>query len=435
MGDYSTDDPAPKLPNAVRKVLVYSILLILGLIGSQMLSDAPRGLTRIIGLATMFALAFIMIHVGYEFEIDRSRPRHYAWDYFVAASAATLPWLFCTLYFVYAMSPRATWGSGRLWQDSLLEGLFAAPTSAGVLFSMLAAAGLAATWLFKKARVLAIFDDLHTILVLIPLKMILIGPKWQLAAVGLIIVGLLWISWHHLNSLALPVTWPWVMLYAATIVGFTELVYAVSLWFDPKVGVHLEVLLPAFALGCVMKPPAGTDPHVNDALEGAEEGPEQPQEQRVSTIVSACFMVLVGLSMPAIGGGNGTGGMGWETIAFHVVNVTLLSNLGKMLPALCYRREATFRERLALAIGMWPRGEVGAGVLVIAVSYGIAGPSLTVAVLSLALNLLLTGVFIVIVKRMIAPVVAAQAAQASATTDQHAPPRSTRAEFPIESSS
>jgi hypothetical protein len=57
-----------------------------------------------------------------------------------------------------------------------------------------------------------------------------------------------------------------------------------------------------------------------------------------------------------------------------------------------------------VAIGMWPRGEVGAGVLVLSLSYGIGGPIVTVAMLSLALNLALTGVFIVIVKRLIAGV-------------------------------
>jgi amino acid permease len=49
---------------------------------------------------------------------------------------------------------------------------------------------------------------------------------------------------------------------------------------------------------------------------------------------------------------------------------------------------------------MWPRGEVGAGVLVISLSYGIGGPIVTVAMLSLAFNLLLTGAFIYIVKRL-----------------------------------
>jgi len=50
---------------------------------------------------------------------------------------------------------------------------------------------------------------------------------------------------------------------------------------------------------------------------------------------------------------------------------------------------------------MWPRGEVGAGILVLSISYGIGGPIVTVALLSLALNLSLTGIFIIFVKRLI----------------------------------
>jgi Kef-type K+ transport system membrane component KefB len=92
--------------------------------------------------------------------------------------------------------------------------------------------------------------------------------------------------------------------------------------------------------------------------------------------------------------------MAWDLILLHVLVVTVISNLGKMFPALCYRREAHWRERLALAIGMWPRGEVGAGVLIISLSYGIGGPIITIAMLSLALNLLLTGLFIYVVKRL-----------------------------------
>lgn len=72
-----------------------------------------------------------------------------------------------------------------------------------------------------------------------------------------------------------------------------------------------------------------------------------------------------------------------------------------MYPFFCYRREAHWRERLSVAIGMWPRGEVGAGVLVLSLSYGIGGPVVTVAMLSLALNLALTGVFIFIIRRLI----------------------------------
>jgi hypothetical protein len=50
---------------------------------------------------------------------------------------------------------------------------------------------------------------------------------------------------------------------------------------------------------------------------------------------------------------------------------------------------------------MWPRGEVGAGVLVVSISYGIGGPIVTVAALSLALNLVLTGGFIWLVQKLL----------------------------------
>ena len=93
--------------------------------------------------------------------------------------------------------------------------------------------------------------------------------------------------------------------------------------------------------------------------------------------------------------------LGWGMIALHVLIITILSNIGKMYPAFCYSDEAHWRHRLALAIGMWPRGEVGAGVLVLSLSYGIGGPIVTVAMLSLALNLGLTGIFILIAKKLI----------------------------------
>jgi Kef-type K+ transport system membrane component KefB len=168
--------------------------------------------------------------------------------------------------------------------------------------------------------------------------------------------------------------------------------------FNDVVPIHIEVLLPAFVLGCMMARPEGHDPHSDDAREGHQEGPESPQEQKVTTVISAAFMVLVGLSMPVIAIGEGN----WQTIAIHVLVITALANLGKMFPLFVYRKEAHWRERLAICIGMWPRGEVGAGVLIISLGYGIAGQIVAVAALSLALNILLTGVFIIIVKRLLA---------------------------------
>jgi Kef-type K+ transport system membrane component KefB len=379
-----------------------------------------------ISVLTLVALAFIMIHVGYEFEIDKKNTGQYAWDYVVAMTAAAFPWLLVTFYFVFVMLPAETWGQFAAWKETLLAGRFAAPTSAGVLFSMLAAAGLSATWMFKKACVLAIFDDLDTVLLMIPLKMMIVGPAWQLAAVVVLMVVLLWFAWRYLHRWAIPVTWPWVLGYAAAIVAVTEAIYLASKTIDVQVPIHIEVLLPAFVLGCLLRRPHGADPHRDDARPGHQDGPESAGEQRASTIISAAFMVLVGLSMPAILAAPAAPAataaaaaapadlsttvtaaqppLGIAAVLWHVLAITLLANLGKMFPALVYRREAHWRERLAVAIGMWPRGEVGAGILVISLGYGLGGPIVTVAILSLALNLLLTGFFIWIVKRLLAGV-------------------------------
>ncbi len=430
----------------MRKVLIYSLLLIAGLIASQFLPQREAVLLPI-RILTMIALAFIMIHVGYEFEIDKSRPRQYAWDYIVAGTAAAFPWVFCALYFIFVMAPPALWSHGDLWRESLLEARFSSPTSAGILFSMLAAAGLGATWVFRKARVLAIFDDLDTILLMIPLKIMMVGMKWQLGVIVVVILVLLWLAWRYLHMVRWPASWPWVLTYAVGLTAISEVIYLASKSIDARVPIHLEVLLPAFVVGCVLARPSGANPHSDDAQENVEEGPETPQEQRVSTTVSACFMILVGLSMPPILAHRAPPTVepstpmvatpselyddvvsaqppktlkyegappealaeksefpGWGMMALHVLAITVVSNIGKMFPAFCYRREASIRERLALSIGMFPRGEVGAGVLVVSLSYGLGGPALTVAVLSLALNLLCTGLFIVVVKKLLARV-------------------------------
>lgn len=371
----------------MKKILLYSLLLVAGLVGSQFLGGFGEDWIK---LGTMFCLSFIMIHVGYEFEIDKTKAKQYGWDYLVAGTAAMFPWLFCAMYFVWALDMSS-------WTEALLLARFSSPTSAGVLFSMLAAAGLSATWVFRKARVLAIFDDLDTVLLMIPLKMMMVGIKGQLLLIVIVILLLLWMAWRYLHVWRLPLTWPWIVFYATLITGVCEVIYLTSKIIDDVVPVHLEVLLPAFVLGCMLARPAGHDPHIDDTREGHQEGPEDPEEQRVATIVAAIFMVLVGLSMPQIAYET----VSWGIIAAHVVLITVLSNLGKMFPLFCYRKEATIRERLALSIAMFPRGEVGAGVLVLSMGYGLGGVALTVAILSLALNLLLTGVFIVALKKLI----------------------------------
>jgi Kef-type K+ transport system membrane component KefB len=298
--------------------------------------------------------------------------------------------------------PGDSWSSWDAWKEALLIGRFAAPTATGILFAMLAAVGLSATWLFRKTRILVIFDDLDTVLLMIPLKIFMVGLAWQLGVVVFVMVLLLWVAWRWLHRVAIPVSWPWVMGYAIAIAGVSEFVYYATKIIDYRVPIHLEVLLPAFVLGCIMKRPQGSDPHLDDAREGHQEGPESETEQRVSTIVSSVFMLLVGLSMPLINGSAGsTASLGWQTLIVHVLLVTVLINIGKMFPAFCYRREANWRERLAVAIGMCPRGEVGAGIILLSLEYGIVGPMVSVAILSLVLNLALTPVFLWLVIKLV----------------------------------
>lgn len=386
----------------MKKVALYSALLVVGLIVSQVLparlGNAAPAFAEVVRWLTTICLAFIMIHVGYEFEVDRRNLGRYATDIWVATSAAVLPWAAAVLYFVLVLAPSPTWGSWDTWKNALVTGLFAAPTSAGVLFSMLAAAGLSATWLFKKARVLAVFDDLVVVLLMIPVQAMVSGFAWEQGLVVLAMVGMLWAGWTWLHQVKIPCSWPYVVAYAAGVVLLCEGLGAASSWLGSAAPVHLEVLLPAFALGCVIARPPGSDPHSNDAVEGHQEGPESPREQQVSSIVSGVFMVCVGLSMPSFAG---EGDVSWGVIALHVLAVTVLTNLGKMLPAFCYKDEATRHERLALAWGLFPRGEVGAGVLVLSLSLGIRGTAVQVALISLSLNLVLTGTFISVVKRLL----------------------------------
>jgi len=89
----------------------------------------------------------------------------------------------------------------------------------------------------------------------------------------------------------------------------------------------------------------------------------------------------------------------WSVIAMHVFIVTLVSNIGKLFPLFFYK-DRKIAERLAISIGMFARGEVGAGVLFIAIGYQIGGVLLVVSVLAMCLNLLLTGIFITYAKKL-----------------------------------
>ncbi|GMH88166.1 hypothetical protein TL16_g11078 [Triparma laevis f. inornata] len=487
--------------------------LVLSQILPGALGDAHHAWSEVIAVLTMTCLSFIMINVGYEFDIDKAHVSKYISDYLIAMTAAGFPWIFVAFWFVYVVPEPLPWG------DSLLAARFAAPTSAGILFSMLEAAGMKETWLFSKARVLAIFDDLDTVLLMIPLKVVLVGFKWELSLELLVVIGLLVLAWKKLHDVRIPCSWDYTILYSLIIAGVCEIIAFASAHDGvPMEAVHLEVLMPAFVIGCIARNPhldeaenihdiekarASLQPltkeeeeeeHVTsfekkraemaNAAPGAlflrrgDEGGDRPpmphsrqsvrvlqeakqewaSEERVNDIISACFMILVGLSMPELFGGDNcdsAGGghrrmmgsglasgalkklAGMEDtqeytdsdfeiasseqnarflsgdedeeshdlsvgqLAFHVICVSLLMVAGKMFPICCYKDEANVRTRLALALGMCPRGEVGAGVIVISIAFGICGQCITIAVMCLALNLIASSFFIMAVKSLV----------------------------------
>lgn len=370
----------------MKKIILFSFFLLLGLLLSQIL-PATFGKSYVFLEKTskglMFVcLAFIMINVGREFELDKSKWKSYTSDYFIAMATAAVPWILVAFYYIWLLPHNEL-----SWDKSLLISRFAAPTSAGILFTMLAAAGLKKEWIYKKTQVLAIFDDLDTILLMIPLQILMIGLKWQLFVILFVVCVLLIFAWKKLNSLHIPQSWQAILIYAVCLVAAVESVYLISKHFMGQEGaIHIEVLLPAFVLGMVIK-----TVHKTTKI-----------EENVSGIISYFFMFLVGLSTPLfihIGAGSAFELPSWGMVAFHVLAITLLSNIGKMFPLFFYR-ERNVMERLALSIGMFTRGEVGAGIIVIALSYNLGGIAVIVSILSLVLNLVLTGFFVLLVKRI-----------------------------------
>lgn len=317
----------------MKKIFSFSLLLILGLVASQILPGMlGESYPAFRAGATTFlyvCLSFIMINVGREFEIDKKRWRSYAEDYFIAMATAAVPWLLIALYYVFVLLPPEFWGNGDAWKENLLLSRFAAPTSAGILFTMLAALRLKRSWMYRKIQVLAIFDDLDTILLMIPLQILMIGLRWQLFVVVVIVFLLLWLGWKKLSTYELRQDWWAILTYSVVVFGVTQLVYLLSKYYFGEEGsIHIEVLLPAFVLGMVMK-----TRHV-----------ESRGERMAASGISFLFMFLVGLSMPLFIGMTAATGeaassvtgsqpmMSWGVIAFHVVIVSLLSNLGKLFP-------------------------------------------------------------------------------------------------------
>ena len=93
----------------MKKVLTFSLLLVLGLVASQLLPGllgADYTSFKMCSDTLLYVcLAFIMINVGREFEIEKGEWRSYVSDYFIAMATAAVPWIFITLYYMFVMLP------------------------------------------------------------------------------------------------------------------------------------------------------------------------------------------------------------------------------------------------------------------------------------------------------------------------------------------
>ena len=379
------------------KVFLYSLFLVLGLVISQFIPVWFQGDSQVVFKSVLdsllyICLAFVMINVGKEFELNKANWREYTKDYFVAMATAALPWLFVALYYIIVLLPPGYFANGEAWKESLLLSRFAAPTSAGILFTMLIVIGLKRSWIYRKIQILAIFDDLDTVMLMIPLQILMVGMHWEMGAILVIVIALFILGWRKMSHYNLRQEWWNVLIYASLVFGIT---WALDYFFQ----IHIEVLLPAFVLGMIMR---HTESH-------------KPNKRIAATTISILFMLFVGMSMPHLGSIGITNlpqeyvdnvsilgrqpMLSWGTIAVHVLIVTLLSNIGKLVPIFFYR-DRKISERLAVAVGMFIRGEVGAGIIFIAVGYNIGGPALIISVLTLVLNLILTSFYIMIVKKL-----------------------------------
>ena len=277
----------------MRKVLSFSLFLMLGLIVSQLLPGTLgagyAAFKKCSDTLLYVCLGFIMINVGREFEIDKTRWRSYTADYFIAMATAALPWRLIVLYYVFVLLPPELWTSGEAWKENLLLSRFAAPTSAGILFTMLAALSLKKSWIYKKIQVLAIFDDLDTILLMIPLQILMIGLKWQMFAIVGVVVVLLIAGWRWQARWNVRQDWKRILGLSAVVCALTQALYIVTArWYGPENSIHIEVLLPAFVIGMLMK----------------HREIDTPTERRAATGISFLFMLLVGMSMPLVTGAS-----------------------------------------------------------------------------------------------------------------------------------
>jgi len=361
------------------------------------------------------ALSYIIVHVGLDFEIVRWRLPTYALDYFVATTAAVIPLFMIFGYLKYVVGSHSL---PPMWfveqplgvSQGLLLSVFSAPTSAGMLISMMEAADLKATWLFKKASMLAILDDIDSLVFIAFMRILAIGSGYDLRHFGPVIVtvGLLTIAWFNMHKFVIPHSWPWVLMYAFIIGTALWLLEGLTREYPNCTYIFvIAVLIPSFTLGCITYDPKmeTSQSYKHIEIELTEEFIERQEyidshAPCMETFMGCAFMFFVGLSMPGL---TALHGMTVTAVIFHVTAINLLMLLGKLVICLFYASETNKTDRYALGLAMCPRGEIGASVIIITIqtlSGRINAAYLGIVVLSVIMNLVLSCGLIVYVKKL-----------------------------------
>ena len=88
---------------------------------------------------------------------------------------------------------------------------------------------------------------------MIPLQIMMIGLRWQLIIVVVIVFLLLSIGWQRLNKYDWRQDWKAILFYSMIIFLATQILYLGSKeLYGDEGSIHIEVLLPAFVLGMIM---------------------------------------------------------------------------------------------------------------------------------------------------------------------------------------